>query len=86
MKLRLDPGLVARGRVGTPDGFEACKAEVVVKIFRNGKPVATLTTRSNGRFKARLDDRRGRYVARAPELSSDAANVCSFARSKARTA
>lgn len=85
MKLRLDGGLVARGRVRSPDGYDACKADVLVKIFRNGKVVARLTTRSDGRFRVRLEDRRGRYVARAPEASPDAAHVCNFARSKSRT-
>ncbi|HEV2755046.1 MAG TPA: hypothetical protein VG318_04640, partial [Actinomycetota bacterium] len=86
VKLRLEPGLVARGRVRTPDGFDACKDEVIVKIVRNSKVVATLTTRADGRFKVRLEDRRGRYVARAPETAPDAANVCAAARSRTRRA
>ncbi|MDQ3915019.1 MAG: hypothetical protein M3323_06755 [Actinomycetota bacterium] len=57
-----------------------------MKIFRNGKVVAKLTTRDDGRFKVRLDDRAGRYVARAPEVAPDAANVCASARSRTRRA
>lgn len=84
--LRLVEGVVARGRVRTPDDFAACNAGVVVKVFRNGKVVAKVTTRDGGRFKVRLADRPGRYVARAPEVAPDDANTCASASSKTRRA
>ena len=82
--MRLEPGLVVRGRVRTPDGFDACKSEVLVKVMRNDRVVARFTTKPNGRFKVRLEDRTGYYSARAPEAPADATNVCAAARSKTR--
>ena len=83
VNLRVEPGLVLRGKVRA-GGFEPCESDVLVKIVRNGKVVARLTTRSNGRFRVRLDDLAGRYVAKAPEAAPDTSNACERARSKTR--
>ncbi len=86
VRLRLEPGLLARGRVRATDGFEACASHVLVKISRNGRVVARLETRADGRFEIALPDKPGRYVARAPQVAVDESDVCARARSKTRKA
>lgn len=84
MTLRLEGGLVARGRVRVDGGYEGCRSRVPVKIFRNGKVVEKLETRASGRFKGELPDEPGRYFARALRTTVDDVNVCAQARSKTR--
>jgi hypothetical protein len=81
--LRLDDG-VARGRVTTRDGFDACIARVAVKIVRNGRVIERLETRANGRFRVEVPQKPGRYRAIAPQAIADDTNVCERARSKTR--
>ncbi len=84
VKLRLEPGPVARGRVRVPDGYATCNSHVLVKILRNGRVVDRVETRANGRFRTKLSRERGRYAAVAPQLVVDDSNLCAKARSKAR--
>lgn len=84
VKLRLDEGPVARGRVRTPDGYDSCRAHVLVKIFRNGEVVERLETRADGRFRVKLSEDRGRYVALAPQIVVGDSDLCERARSKTR--
>ncbi|HEX2058433.1 MAG TPA: S8 family serine peptidase [Actinomycetota bacterium] len=81
--LGIDDGGV-RGRVRSPDGYESCKARVVVRIVRAGRVVARVETRTNGRFRADVPDKPGRYRAVAPQFAPDDANLCERARSKTR--
>ena len=81
--LRLEEGVVARGRVRAP-GYDACASHVRVKIVRKGKVVDKVETRTNGRFRAKLPDKPGRYAAIAPEIVPDDTNLCARARSKTR--
>lgn len=85
MKLLIDDG-VARGRVRTPDGYDSCRSHVVVKVLRNGKAFAKVETRASGRFRAKLPETGGRYVAVAPQVVVDDSNLCARARSKTRRA
>lgn len=82
--LRLRGDLVARGRVRADDGFSACAAGITVRIFRNGRRIATVRTDSSGFYRQRLKPRRGRYVARAPRLRIGDHDICAAARSPQR--
>jgi len=74
----------ARGRVHAPDGYASCTSHVAVKIVRKGRVVERVETRANGRFRADLPDKPGRYRAIAPQAEADDTNLCARARSKTR--
>jgi hypothetical protein len=82
--LRVDDNLVARGRVRAPDGFDSCHSKVTVKIRRDGEVVRKIETRANGRFRVKLPDEHGRYVAVAPQLVVGDSDLCEQAKSRAR--
>lgn len=67
-----------------PDGYDACRSGVLVKIVHAGSVVDKVETGPNGRFRAELPDEHGRYRAVAPRLDADDANVCERARSRTR--
>jgi subtilisin family serine protease len=67
VSLRLGYGLLARGRVTAHDGFEACHANTIVKIRRNGKTISRVVTDRYGRFRTWLPNRSGRYTVTASQ-------------------
>jgi len=78
--LRLRKHLVARGRVTAADDFSPCFANVTVKIKRWGKVIKTTETNDEGRYRVRIRDRKGKYVARvAKNELTDA--ICAATRS-----
>ena len=85
VSLDLRKHLIAKGEVSA-GGFSACLASVEVKIQRmksgHWKTVGSDTTGSDGSFKTRLDDKTGKYRARAPKVVlSSGADICSRATS-----
>ncbi|MDQ3957340.1 MAG: S8 family serine peptidase, partial [Actinomycetota bacterium] len=85
IRLRLTPGLKARGKVAVPDGFEACRSSVIVKVVRNGRVIGKVLTRGDGSFSVFLDDRKGRYRVRTPKHEAGG-HSCAPAKSRLRRA
>lgn len=87
VELGLGRHLVARGRVDAPDEAAHCYDDVDVDVQRRAsggwRTVATVTTKSGGSFRVRLEDRPGRYRAIAPE-TAPGAGTCSRAASTTR--
>ena len=67
VNLNLKQHLIATGTVSVGGGFNACRANVTVKVQRlkNGvwKTVGTDQTTGNGKYKEVLDDKTGKYRA-----------------------
>lgn len=85
ISLRLKRHLVAVGRVIVDEGGdERCRAGVEVRILRGRRVIATAMTTSEGRYRARLRDRTGRYQARLSNSIFEDGASCSGARSKRR--
>ena len=82
--LKLVRSLQARGRVAVMTEHPACRVNVPVVIRRNGSKVATTRTDSEGRYKVRLRNRRGRYSAHAREFRTTEipSTTCAAARSR----
>jgi hypothetical protein len=90
VSLALRKHLIARGTVHVSDGFNACRANVTVKIQRlkNGvwRTVGTDQTSANGAYKKALADRTGKYRAIAKKKVLNGGNdICKAARSAPRT-
>ena len=77
--------LVVKGRVTATEGFSGCVSGARVKIKRNGKRVAVVTTSIDGRFRTRVPARRGLYSAVAIpfELPNDSCSIASARRTYA---
>jgi hypothetical protein len=88
VSLDLSGHLVATGRVVATDGYNQCERNVpvVIKRLRNGRWrwVETTSTRDDGRFRARLRDRRGQYRARARRVVLANGAICRGDRSDIR--
>ena len=89
VSLKLDRHLVARGLVRARDGFDHCAAQVPAKIRwkpRRGtwRPIARISTRSNGSFRIRLDTGPGRYDVRLPRMRLPSGDICGRSRSRTR--
>ena len=90
VNLKLKKHLVASGTVSVGDGFNACRANVTVKIQRlkNGvwKTVGTDQTTGNGKYKEVLDDKTGKYRAIAKkEVLNGGDDICMADTSTPRT-
>jgi photosystem II stability/assembly factor-like uncharacterized protein len=87
ISLSLSRHLRARGAVDVPDGFAACMAGRVVEIQRkrgdNWAAIVLPTTRSDGSFSVRIEDRVGRYRAQIAEVEADG-EICLAATSPLR--
>jgi hypothetical protein len=86
--LTLKKHLVARGTISA-GAFTACAASVPVKIQRrvsgSWKAVASTITSATGAYKANLNDKAGRYRAKAKKVSlNDGIDVCLGATSPVR--
>jgi hypothetical protein len=87
VSLRLVKHLVARGRVGVPDGHGPCASEEQVLIQRKRGSWVTVkkaVTGSSGAFRAGLKDRAGRYRALLRKATEGPGNLCGPARSVVR--
>ena len=89
ISLELKKHLVASGTVSVTDGFNACRANVLVKIQRlvdgTWKVVGSDQTSSNGEFKTNLKDKTGKYRALAKkEKINGGADVCNVDYSATR--
>jgi hypothetical protein len=87
--LSLKKHLVARGVVSVADGFTACVSSVPVKIQRrksgNWKTVGSTTTSASGSYKKKVNDKEGKYRAKAPGVSlNNGVDFCSADSSPAR--
>lgn len=86
--LALKDALVARGKVTAEGDFEACFADVAVRIQRRAggrwKGVARTTTGSDGSYEAELRDRPGKYRALAPASTPSEGHRCLKAISRTR--
>lgn len=87
--LNLRNHLTASGRLTAPDGFSGCvrTAPVYLGRFNDGfyyRVGKLLFTDAEGRFKARLRDRKGRYIAVVQESAFDLSNRCGQAVAFAR--
>lgn len=86
--LALRGALVARGRVAAEGDFEACFADVAVRIQRRAdgrwKTAARTTTGSDGAYEADLRDRPGRYRALVPASTPSEGHRCLKATSRVR--
>ena len=85
VSLALRGDLVAVGRVFSTDGFAGCFRRVPVRIITDVSAkevvVGKATTDAEGRYRVRIPDRTGFYVARIPEVNRSAADVCQRSRS-----
>ena len=89
LTLKLSGGLVASGRMTSADRYLPCTigAPVVIgkKTSAGWKPVGEpQRTNAEGKYRMRLPNKRGRYVAVSPEGSVDEFNLCSSAESPIR--
>jgi hypothetical protein len=88
--LSLRKHLVARGKVGVADTMTACVSSVPVKIQRKKKgggwkTVANTTTSSTGSYAKKIQDKPGKYRAKAPKVVlGNGADVCLAAKSPRR--
>jgi TolB protein len=90
VSLTLKGSLVAKGRVATVgEEFGPCLDHVKVKIQRKAgkfKTLKTVTTASNGSYKATIPDEHGTYRALAPEVEVNShADTCGKAISRTRS-
>jgi len=80
VSLALRRALVARGKVRAEGDYRACFADVVVKIQRRSgggwKTLARKRTNTDGAYRAKVADRRGRYRALAPAFSPEDGHRC----------
>ncbi len=81
--------LTAKGRVTAPDGFGGCVQTAPVQLGRKRDgvfyPVGKLLfTDSEGRFRTKLRDRKGTYVAFVDDSAYDLSNRCAQALAFAR--
>lgn len=78
--LALRRALVAKGTVSAEGDYEACFADVVVRIQRRSKgtwkAVARTSTDTDGAYKVSIRDRAGRYRAVAPRFSPEEGHRC----------
>jgi hypothetical protein len=89
VSLALRKHLIARGTVHVADGFNACRANVTVKIQRlkNGvwRTVGTDQTSANGSYKRALADKTGKYRAIAKKkVLNGGDDICKAATSAPR--
>jgi hypothetical protein len=87
VSLRLVKHLVARGRVGVPDGYGPCASGEQVLIQRKRGSWVTVkkaVTGSAGAFRAALMDRPGRYRALVRKVTEKPGHQCGPARSVVR--
>ena len=89
INLELKKHLVASGTVSVSDGFNACRANVTVKIQRlvdgTWKVVGSDQTSGNGKYKTSLKDKNGKYRAIAKkEVLNGGADVCAVDYSATR--
>lgn len=86
--LKLGGALVLSGRINLEEqGYAGCMTGVPVKIKRNGRTIKKVTTTDAGFYRARIRDRRGRYVAVATAYEAPDAiptQTCLKARSRVK--
>lgn len=74
VSLRLRKHLVARGMVAVPDGFAACREDVLVELHRKrgGQwlTIRVVAANDGGSYRSPLADRTGRYRARVAQSQS----------------
>ena len=68
LTLTMKRHLRATGRMSIPDGYLPCRRNAPVEIYRmidsqTGRLVGEGTTRDDGRFGVKINDRPGRYFA-----------------------
>ena len=88
ISLKLSGGLVASGRLTAADGYVACTVNAPVGVAKKTKTgwklVNDQRTNEDGKYRMRIPNKRGRYVAVSPEGSVDEFNLCSSAESPIR--
>lgn len=88
ISLALRRSLIAKGRVAAAGDYAACFRDVSLRIQRKSdgswRTVARTSTGSDGSYKAKLRDRRGRYRAVAPAFSPEDGHRCLKAMSPIR--
>jgi V8-like Glu-specific endopeptidase len=86
--LRLRRHLVARGRMGAPDGYLPCTRNAPVSVYRMAagewKLLGITRTNEYGVYRLRLPDRQGRYRADSPSGRVNENNLCSSSASIVR--
>lgn len=88
ISLTLRRHLVAKGTVTSSDGYLPCTRNAPVAIFRKSSTgwgfLKETVTNADGRYKVRLRDKPGRYLAFTPLGEVDYLNMCSDAGSAVR--
>lgn len=88
LTMKLSGGLVSSGRITSADGYLPCTIGAPVGILKKTsagwKLVEDQLTNAEGKYRMRLPNKRGRYVAVSPEGSVDDLNLCSYAESPIR--
>ena len=88
VSLKLSGGLVASGRVTAADGYLPCTRNAPVGILKKTstgwKLVNDKLTDEEGKYRMKIPNKGGRYVAVSPEGSVDDLNLCAYAESPIR--
>lgn len=88
LSLKLSGGLVASGRVTASDGYLPCTRNAPVGILKKTnagwKHIKDNLTNEEGRYRMKIPNKGGRYVAVSPEGSVDDLNLCAYAESPVR--
>lgn len=88
LSLKLSGGLVASGRMTAADGYLPCTRSAPVGVLKKTatgwKVVNDTLTDPDGKYRMRLPNKRGRYVAVSPEGSVNDLNLCGRAESPIR--